>query len=82
MKVRIKDVPEGWECDYLTLGKKYDFTDDTNGGGHIVDEDGQRIFIYIPNCEFLDGGSWEIIPDTGDESEERIQSQMLHGTEG
>lgn len=63
MKVRIKtfngDLPE-----YLTEGMVYplDTTQDLESGD-IYCDDGERIFIQINECAFLNGGSWEIVND-------------------
>lgn len=66
MKVRIKSVPEGWECDYLTKGKEYESSKNEfvgDGGLELLDDVGDAIFINIHRSAHLDGGSWEIIED-------------------
>lgn len=85
MKVRIKEVRGLWTPGLVSKDSKYDFIprSEDNSSGYITNDAGFNIFILINGCSFLDGGSWEIIPDTaGDESEERMESMMLHGTEG
>ena len=82
MKVRIKDVPNGWECSYLTVGKEYECKTSKEGkGGSIINDDGVKNYIFFDSSSHLDYGSWEVIPD-GDAAEERMESMMLHGTEG
>lgn len=65
MKVRIKEVPEWWECDYLSKDKIYDFRPDVkyDGYGSIINDGGRKNFISIDYCSHLNYGSWEIIPD-------------------
>lgn len=60
MKVRIKEVPEGWYRSYLTVGKEYEVKKATI---KIVDDDGDHLEIDLTDCDHLDGGLWEIIPD-------------------
>lgn len=61
MNVKIKSF-NGDLPDYLTLGKVYPL-DTTNDlyGGDIYCDDGERIFIQIDECAFLNGGSWEVV---------------------
>ena len=63
MKIKIKscygDLPE-----YLTLGKVYEFdkwSDDKTGS--IQDDIGVRLYIFLDKCDFLGGGSWEVVDD-------------------
>lgn len=63
MKIRIKE----YNCelpDYLTLGKVYDFdnwSDDNDGS--IQNDIGIGLYIFLDCCDFLGGGSWEIIEE-------------------
>jgi len=61
MKIRIK-THNGELPSYLTVGKVYPL-DTTNGlgSGNIYDDDGERIFVQIDECAFLNGGSWELV---------------------
>ena len=63
MKIKIKsyygELPE-----YLTLGKVYEFdkwSDDNDGG--IQDDIGIGLYIFLDECDFLGGGSWEVVDD-------------------
>lgn len=66
MKVKIKnylgDFPQ-----YLTIGKEYDFEvwgewgNDESLAGGIQDDEGLGLLISIKNCDFLNGGDWELV---------------------
>ena len=65
MKIKIKsyygDLPE-----YLTLGKVYEFdkwSDDNDGS--IQDDIGIGLYIFLDECDFLGGGSWEVVDNEG-----------------
>lgn len=61
MKVRIKSF-NGELPSYLTVGKEYQLdTVDSYFGGYIICDEGEKIFIQIDDCEFLNGGSWEVV---------------------
>ena len=63
MKIRIKEY-NGELPDYLTLGEVYDFhkwSDDNDGS--IQDDIGIGLYIFLDCCDFLNGGSWEIIEE-------------------
>ena len=61
MKVKIKSF-NGELPDYLTLGKVYEFdswSDDNDGS--IQDDLGMGLYIFLDCCDFLNGGSWEVV---------------------
>lgn len=61
MKIKIKNF-NGELPEYLTLGKVYEFdkwSDDNDGG--IQDDMGIGLYIFLDNCDFLGGGSWEVV---------------------
>lgn len=61
MKIKIKSFNEDLP-DYLTLGKLYEFdrcSDDNDGS--IQDDLGRGLYIFLDCCDFLNGGSWEVV---------------------
>ena len=63
MKSKIKEY-NGKLPDYLTLGEVYDFdkwSDDNDGS--IQNDIGIGLYIFLDCCDFLNGGSWEIIEE-------------------
>ena len=63
MKIKIKEY-NGKLPDYLTLGEVYDFdkwSDDNDGS--IQNDIGIGLYIFLDCCDFLNGGSWEIIEE-------------------
>lgn len=63
MKVRIKSFNAELPS-YLTVGKEYDvFCDNIHGiyFNELVADDGSIKCINIDNCEYLSGGSWEVV---------------------
>ena len=61
MKIKIKSF-NGELHEYLTIGKVYDFdkwSDDNDGG--IKDDIGMGLYIFLDECDFLGGGSLEIV---------------------
>ena len=61
MKVKIKSF-NGELPDYLTLGKVYEFEKwDDDGFGGIQDDIGLGLMINTEVCDFLNGGSWEVL---------------------
>jgi len=69
MKVKIKSF-NGELPSYLTVGKEYDFDEEINikdnRSGYIKPDDfdgdeDDHIFIWIDSCEYLNGGSWEVV---------------------
>lgn len=76
MKVRIKEEGNRPATD-LTIRKTYDFIPDVNYQeyGKIIDDVGYELFIHAEgSCIHLNGGSWEIITDSVEETEERGDS--------
>lgn len=65
MKVKTSYVPA--ECEYLTVGKEYEvFNVEGNifgNGGNITADDGDDIWIHIPNSSHIGNRTWEVIPD-------------------
>lgn len=57
MKVKTDYVPP--ECNYLTAGKEYEVI----SGGEIIDDNGQRQYIHIPDSSHLNYRPWTIIED-------------------
>lgn len=60
MKVKIKSCNGGLP-EYLTEGKEYPLSGFNEFGGTITDDEGYEIYIFISECCFLNGGSWEIV---------------------
>ena len=63
MKIKIKSF-NGDLPDYLTLGKVYEFvrlSDDDDGLIH--DDLGMGLYIFLDCCDFLNGGSWEVVDE-------------------
>ena len=62
MKVKIKSF-NGSLPEYLTEGKEYDVIKCGTYWCDIVDDDGDDVFILLDGCEFLNGGSWEVVSE-------------------
>ena len=63
MKVKIKEY-FGEIPDYLTLGKEYDFDKwSEDNDGSIQDDIGLGLYIFLDCCDFLNGGSWEVVSE-------------------
>ena len=63
MKIRIKTY--NGELNDLTVGKNYEVTNDFGDGDlGITDDDGIWLITRLDEpCEFLNGGSWEVVSD-------------------
>lgn len=67
MKVKIKSF-NGNLPEYLTLGKLYDVInpDDeffSDRLYYITDDYNGYCLIYLEDCEFLNGGEWEVVDE-------------------
>ena len=63
MKVKIKSF-NGELPDYLTLGKEYEVVSFLLDGGNcprIVNDDGFKLILCLYSCDYLNGGSWEVV---------------------
>ena len=60
MKVKIKSF-NGELPSYLTVGKVYDAEMESKTGGKIINDDGEKIYIFTPSCSHLNDGSWEVV---------------------
>ena len=63
MKVKIKSF-NGELPSYLTLGKEYEAVSFLLDGGsfpRIVTDDGFKLVLCLYSCDYLNGGSWEVV---------------------
>ena len=63
MKVKIKSF-NGVLEEYLTLDKLYlvqEILDDNLFS--VKDDNGDTMIVYTEECDFLNGGSWEVIDE-------------------
>ena len=59
MRVRSFDIPQN--TPYLTSGKWYKVVTLCDADtGAIIDDDGDKIYLYFGHCPHLNGGAWEI----------------------
>jgi len=57
--MKIKTMHIG--CEYLTAGKEYETTKNTEKGAYILDDDDCEIFVYLPESFHIGGEAWEVI---------------------
>ena len=62
MKVKIKSY-YGELPSYFREGVEYDLTKPVDDlyGGWVYGDDGEDHYILINGCDYLNGGSWEIV---------------------
>ena len=57
------------KCEYLTAGKKYEYYPDSLGGGTMIDDNGDSIFICLSGSSHIGGNPWTLLDDTMGEDE-------------
>ena len=61
MKVKIKNF-NGVLADFLTLDKSYSVQEVLDDYLLSVNDDnGDTMIVYTEECDFLNGGSWEVV---------------------
>ena len=67
---QMKYVTTDYEgCEYLTAGKKYKICQLPLGGGCIVDDNGDPLFICLSGSSHIGGNPWTLLDDTTGENE-------------
>ena len=56
-------------CAYLTAGKRYKIREVLLGGGTIVDDNGDSIFICLSGSSHIGGNPWTLLDNTTGENE-------------
>ena len=59
MKITTEFVPDNAKA-YLTAGKEYNLFPTDDDCGFIADDQGDKIFVHIDECEHLDNRDWSI----------------------
>lgn len=63
----IKYVKPSVDGENITKGKVYSFELDYHKGGYIKNDLGDRIYIFIPRCYYINDSHWIPCDETGNE---------------